>query len=151
MQNSLKQISEIRDGDDSASQKFVLTDLESLAGTWKGEPLTDKVILLRGGKGFVVYKNGATMNVNFFPSKTDDSGNILSLRVNQVSAVNPAFYPDIPKESVLAALKKNPDAKIFWNFEPSSVNVLSGAKSTLVPSGGGAKFASVKTVWKRQE
>ena len=38
--------------------------LESLAGTWSGEPHTDTIVILRGGRGFIIYKNGATMNIS---------------------------------------------------------------------------------------
>ncbi|MCR5289834.1 MAG: hypothetical protein K6E51_07570, partial [Treponema sp.] len=37
---------------------------EMLAGTWQGEDYISKIVILRGGRGFVIYKNGATMNIN---------------------------------------------------------------------------------------
>ncbi len=47
----------------SSAMTPVNVDIESLAGTWSGEPFTDKIIILRGGRGFVIFKNGATMNI----------------------------------------------------------------------------------------
>ena len=35
-----------------------------LAGTWFGEKNINKVVLMRSGRGFVIYNNGASMNIN---------------------------------------------------------------------------------------
>jgi hypothetical protein len=42
----------------------VIPTLNSLSGTWYGEPNTDKILILKGGRGFIVYKNGATMHIS---------------------------------------------------------------------------------------
>ena len=45
-----------------SNEPYTEATLETLAGTWTGEALVDKVIILRGGNGFVIFKNGASMN-----------------------------------------------------------------------------------------
>ncbi len=105
---------------------------ESLAGTWSGEPYTDKIVLLRGGRGFVIFKNGASMNIAVKVVDTDKNGNISQIEVAQVGKPNASFYPALPRETALAsAATAKP---IIWTFQVTPDGVLSGTKKTLVAS-----------------
>ena len=105
---------------------------ESLAGTWSGEPYTDKIVLLRGGRGFVIFKNGASMNIAVKVTDTDKNGNISQIEVAQVGKPNASFYPSLPRETALASAA---NAKpIVWNFQVTPEGTLSGTKKTLVSS-----------------
>ena len=91
-------------------------DIESLAGTWSGEPYTDKIIILRGGRGFVIFKNGATMNIKISQKKQNIDGKTTSLVVTQIGKSNASFFPELPREDALnCAAQAQP---ITWNFSP---------------------------------
>lgn len=116
---------------------------ESLAGVWGGEPHTDKIVLLRGGRGFVIFKNGASMNVSVTVQGTDGSGNVSKVEVRQVGKPNASFYPALPREAALAsAADANP---IVWRFTVTADGALSGTKTTLVPSAASATGAAEGT------
>ena len=40
-----------------------ISSTEELSGTWTGEDNIRKIVIMRGGRGFVIFKNGATMNI----------------------------------------------------------------------------------------
>ncbi|MDE5614825.1 MAG: hypothetical protein K2I74_09320 [Treponemataceae bacterium] len=116
---------------------------ESLAGTWSGEPYTDKIVLLRGGRGFVIFKNGASMNVSVTVQETDARGNVSHVEVRQVGKPNASFYPALPRETALASAA---DAEpIVWRFTVTADGALSGTKTTLVPSADSATGAAEGT------
>lgn len=116
---------------------------ESLAGTWSGEPYTDKIVLLRGGRGFVIFKNGASMNVSVTVQETDERGNVSHVEVRQVGKPNASFYPALPRETALASAA---DAQpIVWRFTVTADGALSGTKTTLVPSADSATGAAEGT------
>ncbi|MBP5358182.1 MAG: hypothetical protein J6Y69_03230 [Treponema sp.] len=118
--------------------------LDSLAGTWTGEQLIDKVIILRGGKGFVIFKNGASMTIS------------VSIKGNNVSVVqqgrsNASFYPEIARE---LALKNAATASpISWSLTLMGESTLKGTKTTLVEdksSSSGIAIGSIEVQWTKQ-
>lgn len=95
--------------------------LDKIAGAWEGEETVEKVLILRGGRGFVVYKNGASMNV----SVTTDGSNV---RILQESGPNASYFPELPRAD---ALENAPLAEpIEWNMTLNG-DTLSGTKRTL--------------------
>lgn len=120
--------------------------LENLSGTWAGEQNINKIVLLRGGRGFVIFKNGASMNIDV---KISDDTVICT----QSGKSNASFFPDIPREIALAAaLKAEP---IIWVLSLQNENTLAGFKYTLktVYDGDapvGAEPAEVSVTWNRQ-
>ncbi len=131
-----------------SSQSSSLANLENLAGNWEGESFADKIIILRGGRGFIVLKNGATMNIRISVKNTNSSGNITEISIKQTGAVNASFFPDIPRES---ALKYAADAQpIEWIFTINSDMSLAGVKNTLVFDGknpDSIQQGKIDTVW----
>lgn len=113
---------------------------ESLAGTWGGEKSASKIILLRSGRGFIVFNNGATMNVAIFAERGGDS-----VRIVQRDKFNASFYPDIDRQTILACAESAPP--IEWELTLSSNGSLVGKKKTLVQSGGSVEPASVDVTW----
>lgn len=96
--------------------------IEAIAGTWTGEPLIEKILILRGGRGFVIFKNGASMNISITVQ-----GN--SIKIRQNGKPNASFFPEIPRQE---ALKNAATASpVEWNMTLSG-NTLSGKKTTLV-------------------
>lgn len=119
-------------------------DIESLAGTWTGEPNTDKIIILRGGRGFVIFKNGASMNIRIQAGTTGKN----SVQVQQVGKPNASFFTELPRET---ALRIAPSASpITWNFTITSQNSLEGEKVTLLPDGDDASEGKAHSLWTRK-
>ncbi len=118
-------------------------NLDALAGTWKGESLIDKIIILRSGRGFVIFNNGASMNIS------------ITIRGNRIEAVqtgkpNASFFPDLPRETALIeAAHAEP---VAWSLSISDPDTLNGTKTTLLPSDDNEKSAerrSISVTWKR--
>ena len=116
---------------------------ESLAGSWGGEKSASKIILLRSGRGFIVFNNGATMNVSV---SLKDGGS--SVKIIQKDKFNASFYPDIDRQTVLNYADSAPP--IEWNMTMSSDGSLVGKKKTLVQSGSAVEPASVDVVWTKK-
>lgn len=96
--------------------------IEQLSGTWKGEDYIDKIIILRGGRGFIIFKNGASMNISL--SITDNT-----VIAKQTSKTNASYFPDIPRN---VALMVAPNTQpIIWTLNLIDTNILSGNKSTI--------------------
>ena len=108
---------------------------EKLSGTWYGEDYIDKIILLRGGRGFVIFKNGASMNIS-----VSISGNALS--AVQQGKPNASFFPELPRE---AALINAPDAQpIRWELTVESESTMKGVKISLIAEYDNSGVLSVK-------
>lgn len=116
--------------------------MDSLAGTWTGEELIEKILILRGGRGFIVFKNGASMNILISVS-TD--GNSVTVKQNGKS--NASFFPELPRQE---ALKNAATASpIEWNLVFSG-NTLEGTKRTLIAdkkSSTGVSEGTVNVSW----
>lgn len=109
--------------------------VEKLSGTWYGEDYIDKIILLRGGRGFVIFKNGASMNIS-----VSVSGNALS--AVQQSKPNASFFPELPRE---AALVNAPEARpIRWELTVENESAMQGVKISLVAEYDNSGVLSVK-------
>ena len=125
--------------------------LESLAGTWTGDSDIDKAILLRGGKGFVIFKNGASMNVKVLVTAHDAAGNVTGLQVIQDAKPNASFFPELSREVALAnAALAEP---ILWSFQVSAAGTLLGTKRTLIPTSenpAGAEMGTQDARWTKK-
>ncbi len=104
--------------------------LESLAGTWSGEPHTDKIVILRGGRGFIIYKNGATMNISLSIVNGKDGKKEILIR--QVGKSNASFYPELSRDTALSAAASAPP--IEWRLNSTVDGTLTGIKKTLIKS-----------------
>lgn len=116
---------------------------ESLAGTWGGEKSASKIILLRSGRGFIIFNNGATMNVSV---SLKDGGS--AVQIVQRDKFNASFYPEIDRQTILNYSESA--SPIEWLFTLSSDGSLVGKKKTLVQSGGTVEPASVDVVWTKK-
>ncbi len=106
---------------DTSEEK--ITSLETLAGTWQGEQHVDKIVLLRGGRGYVIFDNGSTMSVSL-------SLNDSSITVMQTSKPNASYFPHLPREQALQIAPTAPP--IEWAFSTSSTgSQLKGEKKLL--------------------
>jgi len=118
-----------------------ITSTETLAGTWSGEENIEKIVILRGGRGFVIFKNGASMNISV---ELNDENKIL---ITQKGKGNASFYPELPRNVALTAALNS--APIQWVLSFNDNNSLSGKKNTLLPDGDSYIDGSVDIFWKR--
>ena len=126
-----------------ASAKIQST--EFLSGTWGGEESIDKIVIMRGGRGFVIFKNGSSMNITIEIKTEGSSQNIV---VTQNGKANASFFPELPRD---LALKEAVNAKpIKWVFNINDDDTLSGTKFTLILSDGTATNGTLDVVWKRK-
>lgn len=110
-------------GSTKDTQSTIPVRVENLSGTWKGEDYIDKIVILRGGRGFVIFENGASMNINVSISGT-------TMTARQESKSNASFFPDLPREVALVkAINADP---IVWELNIEDENSLSGTKHTLI-------------------
>ncbi|MCR4626612.1 MAG: hypothetical protein K5640_03110 [Treponema sp.] len=129
--------------------KTAHTTTEAIAGTWHGEDFIDKIVILRGGRGFIIYKNGATMNINI--SITSDSGEGSTINITQAGKPNASFFPELSRKT---ALENAPNAEpLEWQLTLTDSNTMQGSKKTLIedensPSGASQGTASVTWVRK---
>lgn len=127
------------------SENTIQINMDFLAGTWQGEEHIDKIVLLRSGRGFIIYKNGASMNIQI----TISGDTILA---TQTSKSNASFYPELPREiALVAAATASP---IVWELSLVSESQLAGTKNTLVPIVRDGKTVSsenskVTVIWSR--
>ncbi len=116
---------------------------DALAGTWGGEDYIDKIVILRGGRGFIIFKNGATMNISVAVNRAEKK-----VVITQSGKANASFFPDLPRKTALEAATTA--LPIQWNLSLENSNTLTGTKSTLVPAGDGAETGTVPVTWIRK-
>lgn len=117
----------LSDNNSNIENQFKQTDinqdnLDSLTGNWKGEEQIDKILILRGGRGFIVFKNGASMNVSVKKNNN-------KIEIKQESKPNASFFPELPRQVALKNASSAPP--IIWEFTLTGNNVLKGKKHTL--------------------
>ncbi len=125
------------------NQTSVINSTESLSGTWNGEESITKIVILRGGRGFIIFKNGASMNVSVSISDSNNS----EIIITQVGKANASFYPDLQRNVALsAAISAEP---IKWTLTLKDDETLVGVKNTLLPDGDSYINGSINVEWKK--
>lgn len=127
------------------SSNFVST--EKIAGTWIGEQFVNKIVILRGGRGFVIFNNGASMNISI-NIQTDSSGKNY-VNIKQTSGANASFFPEIPRKVALEIASNT--QPIEWNLSLFDGNILKGEKHTitLLDKSNTPQKATIPVVWKK--
>lgn len=94
--------------------------VDSLAGSWKGEPGLDRVMILRGGRGMAVFSSDVSVSLDL----KIDNGYLL---VTQKGSLQPRQFLNLPDEIARQAVQKtNPPQ---WRFLVSpDKKILSGTK-----------------------
>lgn len=132
-----------------AEKPALSTTTESIAGTWYGEDYIDKIVIMRGGRGFIIYKNGATMNIKVSIDNSSESSSVIN--IIQAGRPNASFFPELSRKT---ALENAPRAQpLEWQLTLTDSNTLHGSKKTLIedessPSGASQGTASV--TWTRK-
>ena len=150
LQTSIKNLIEnkqedLPDQNDSIfSNSNEVVSSEILSGTWKGEDFIDKIVILRGGRGFIIFKNGASMNILI--SISEESGKNY-VKVTQNGRSNASFFPELPRPTALvAAVSADP---IEWTLLLNDMNTLTGTKKTLLPEQDSYSVKTVNVTWNR--
>lgn len=149
LQASLKELIENQATKNSTAQNVQsnsqnITSTENLSGTWKGENFIDKIVILRGGRGFVIFNNGVSMNISVELTSSQGKQKVL---VTQKGHSNASYFPDLPRDVALnAALTADP---ITWNLSVVDNNTLKGTKSTLVAFENNCKMEEINVTWTR--
>lgn len=119
---------------------------DSLSGTWSGESSINKIVLLRGGRGFVIFNNGASMNI-----EVAIKGN--TIVCTQSGKPNASYFPELPREvALVAAMDAQP---ITWTMTMANNTTMKGTKHSLqaiMESGDtvGAQMGTTEVTWTRQ-
>lgn len=124
----------------SDSEAVSKINIENLSGNWTGEPYADKIVILRGGRGFIIFKNGATMNIQVSISDSN-------IKIKQVGKSNASFFPEFSRETALKAAVSAPPAE--WIFKMDGESTLRGTKNTLImpDSSSSPVQGKIKSVW----
>lgn len=115
--------------------------LDTLAGTWTGDSLIEKIVILRGGKGFVIFKNGASMNIGV-------SLEGKAVTVTQKGRSNASFYPELSRD--VALQNATTASPIKWQLTVLDEQTMKGIKMTLKEdkkSSTGASTQAVDVEW----
>lgn len=123
---------------DDVSATTVSINLDSIAGTWFTDASIDKIIILRGGRGFVIYKNGASMNIS-----VEIRGN--QIIAQQTSKTNASFFPELPRDLALKVATEELQP-IKWIMTAKNENEMVGEKNHYEAVYENDKATSVKTV-----
>lgn len=125
------------------SQALTQISMEQLAGNWSGDSYITKIVIQKTGRGFVIFKNGATMNITVALSGA-------TVTAQQASGSNASFFPELPREVALKSAKTA--APVTWSFEITDWNTLTGTKQTLAMNDAGTEPVeqAFPTVWTRQ-
>lgn len=125
--DSTKNLAIASETEEITSDQIISTDV--IAGSWKGENFIDKIVIMRGGRGFIIYKNGASMNILINISKNEENGSP-TININQASRNNASYYPELQRKDAMEyAIDAQP---IEWSFKLANAKTLKGTKSTLV-------------------
>ena len=106
----------------------------------------NKVVLMRSGRGFVIYNNGASMNINIKIEANNSTNKII---ITQQGNQNASFFPELPRNVALLAAK---NAKpIQWTLTLTDNNTLTGTKQTLsLTEDNNATPSEIDVIWTRK-
>ena len=116
----LEQLARSMPQSEQSTEFGYIETVDSLAGSWKGEPGLDRVMILRGGRGMAVFSSGVSVSLDL----KIDNGYLL---VTQKGSLQPRQFLNLPDEIARQAVQKtNPPQ---WRFLVSpDKKILSGTK-----------------------
>lgn len=116
----LEQIASTAPQNEPVAEFGYVETVDSLAGSWKGEPGLDRVMILRGGRGMAVFSSGVSVSLEL----KIDNGYLL---VTQKGSLQPRQFLNLPDAIAQQAVQQtNPPQ---WRFLVSpDKKILSGTK-----------------------
>ncbi len=123
-----------------------VNDLDSLAGSWRGEAGVEKVMILRGGRGVAVLSSGVSIPLELFLSGG-------TLVVRQKGPSNLRQFIDLPDPVARQAVSAAPPLE-WYLMESEDHKTLGGTKKTVIIKNDGKNIltmesVSVEVVWSR--
>lgn len=113
----------LAEGEDQKERMTEFTYIEtvdSLAGSWKGEPGLDRVMILRGGRGMAVFSSGVSISLDL----KIENGYLL---VTQKGSLQPRQFLNLPDGIAQQAVQQIDPPQ--WRFLVSTdKKILSGTK-----------------------
>lgn len=101
----------------------IVTNIDSLTGTWKAENDIEKVMILRGGRGVAILTSGVSISLQF-----DVQDGVII--VKQISPLSARQFTDIPSHIVQKALVNiNPTEWVLYKIKGKTI--LEGVKKTI--------------------
>lgn len=125
-------------------QKPNILTTETISGTWHGEEYINKIVIMRGGRGFIIFKNGASMNISV------EIVNNSEIHIKQTSSSNASYFPELPR---ITALEIATIAKpIEWILTFQDDGSLYGKKYTVSVNADNSVQESIFDVrWTKKE
>lgn len=125
--SSSTEVSNQTESKQTKTNENTIISADELSGTWKGEEFIDKIVLLRSGKGFIIFKNGASMNISVSIQQNENKNLV---KVKQIGGNNASYFPELSRKTALEyAMSAEP---IEWTFTSVSSQNLKGNKKTLI-------------------
>ncbi len=123
-----------------------VTDLDSLAGSWRGESGVEKVLILRGGRGVAVLSSGVSIPLELYLSDG-------TLVVRQKGPSNLRQFIDLPDPVARQAVSAAPPLE-WYLMESQDQKTLGGTKKTVHIKNDGKNIltmesVSIEVVWSR--
>ena len=137
-----KEKTEVKNETPKLGKKIKIKSIESLFGTWVGESSIDKRVIYRGGRGLVIFKNGASMNITVSIEEKNGEQQIV---LNQKGSSNASFYPDLPRKIALDAAVAAPPIK--WTMTLYENMIMVGTKHTLIQDKDSYKIGNIPVIW----
>jgi len=133
-------------GTEPPQELISVASLDSLAGSWHGETGVEKVLILRGGRGVVVFSSGVSISLELIISGED-------LLVRQKGASTPRQFADLP--DAVAQQAANIAPPVEWRFRVTpDQKILSGIKKAVIFKNDGKNIltmenAETRVQWNR--
>lgn len=114
---------------------------DAISGTWQSTEPINKIVIMRGGRGFIIFKNGATMNIKISISESNSS----SIIITQASGNNASFYPELERKAAMEyAVSAEP---VKWELFMQEDGSLKGTKNSPVAQGDSVIEGTIPVTW----
>lgn len=123
-------------GGESLRELRAVSNIDSLAGSWRGEDGIEKVMLLRGGRGVAVLSSGVSISLEVILSGDD-------LVVRQKGAANPRQFSDLPDPVARQAANIAPPLEWRFMITPDQ-KILSGTKKHVTIKNDGKNILTME-------
>lgn len=120
----------------SPRELLAVSNIDSLAGSWRGEDGIEKVMLLRGGRGVAVLSSGVSISLEVILSGED-------LVVRQKGAANPRQFSDLPDPVARQAANIAPPLEWRFMITPDQ-KILSGTKKHVTIKNDGKNILTME-------
>lgn len=124
-----------------------VTNVDGLAGSWRGEPGVEKIMILRGGRGVAILSSGVSMPLELMLSEG-------ILVVRQKGPSNVRQFIDLPDQVARQAVSAAPPLE-WYLMVSQDLKTLGGTKKTVTIKNDGKNILSMENmsidvIWTRE-